>query len=66
MSGDRSAEQGVFPGMTNVGLTKRELFAITAMHASLSSGIAGSHLHFPNLARDSVAYADALLKELEK
>ncbi len=48
------------------GLSKRELFAAMAMHASLSNGIAGSHLIPENLARESVEQADALLKALLK
>lgn len=63
---DRSAEQSVFPGMTNVGLTKRELFAMAAMHAILSAGIPGSHNQPKNVARDAKETADELLKELER
>jgi hypothetical protein len=49
----------------HTGLTKRELFAAMAMQGALG-GEPGSHLHYEQLARDSVAHADALLKELAK
>ena len=47
-----------------VGLTKREVFAMTAMQGLLSAEISG--LSVPNVASSSVMFADALLKELEK
>ena len=47
------------------GLTKREAFAMAAMQGICGDGIPGSH-HMPEqTARDAVAQADALLKELE-
>lgn len=51
-------------GTTATGLTKRELFAAMAMQGALG-GVAGTHLVPYNLARESVAHADALLAALE-
>lgn len=48
------------------GLTKRELFAAMAMQGQCANAIPGSHHSFENTAREAVAYADALLKELAK
>jgi len=50
----------------DVGLTKRELFAAMAMQGICGDGIPGSHHRPDETARDAVAYADALLKELAK
>lgn len=47
------------------GLTKREHFAGMAMQGFISYG-STDKLHGAKLARLSVHYADALLKELEK
>lgn len=47
------------------GLTKRELFAAMAMQGSLA-GEPGPHLQSNQLARESVAHADALLAELDR
>lgn len=47
------------------GLTIREHFAAMAMMGYLG-GVPGGHLVPPNLARESVAQADALLAELAK
>lgn len=44
------------------GLTKREIFAMHAMHGLLSSGKFCSI----DIAKHSLVYADKLLKELEK
>ncbi|HXE08309.1 MAG TPA: hypothetical protein VN612_10455 [Acidobacteriaceae bacterium] len=44
---------------------ERRLFAAMAMQGALG-GVPGSHLLPEQLARDSVAHADALLRELEK
>lgn len=71
-NGKQSA--GVVPGYDRpngesywpeTGLTKRELFAAMAMQGALG-GTPGRHLCAGVLARDSVAHADALLKELAK
>jgi len=48
------------------GLTKREMFAMAAMQGLCANSIAGSHHTFKNLAAEAVAYADALLAELER
>ncbi|AZF88636.1 coil containing protein [Vibrio phage P23] len=54
------------------GLTKREMFAMHAMQSlilSLHDGAMKDHWGYPDdktVARQSVHYADALLKELEK
>jgi hypothetical protein len=53
------------PATMPEGLTKRELFAAMAMQGSLG-GVPGNHLVPPNLARQSVDYADALLAALAK
>ena len=47
------------------GLTKREMFAMHAMHGSISSDHHGA-VPADVTARFAVAQADALLKELEK
>lgn len=53
----------------NHGLTKRELFAMAAMQGMLSAmdgwGYGGNE-HYGDVAKYSVKYADALLKELNK
>ena len=53
----------------NHGLTKRELFAMAAMQGILSAmdgwGYGGNE-HYDGVAKYSVKYADALLKELNK
>ena len=47
------------------GLTKREMFAMHAMQGLCACSIPGGH-NVPNsLAKDAVAYADALLAALE-
>ena len=48
------------------GLTKREMMAMAAMHGILSSLAAEEDLSTRDLARCSVADADALLAELER
>jgi hypothetical protein len=48
-----------------LGLSKREYFAGLAMQGALG-GAPGSHLQPQQLARESVAHADALLAALEK
>lgn len=48
------------------GLTKREYFAALAMQGLCACSIAGGHKAFQNLAMESVMYADALIKELNK
>jgi hypothetical protein len=58
-------------GAVSIGLTKREYFAAMAMQGYLSSGhISGmvtNRVIVPDiLAVEAVAYADALLIELEK
>lgn len=53
----------------SAGLTKREYFAGLAMQAYLSGVLADGKSFSPSdeeVAQESVAYADALLKELEK
>lgn len=52
-------------GALHHGLSKRELFAAMAMQGLLG-GIPGPHLHFKELATESVRHADALLTELAK
>lgn len=49
----------------NAGLTKRELFAARAMQGAIS-GYEGGTLTYRQAAYDAVAFADALIKELEK
>jgi hypothetical protein len=58
-------------GKASIGLTKREMFAMNAMQAMLSSrhvnDFNASDADFNNeLFSKAVGYADALLKELEK
>ncbi len=49
------------------GLTKRELFAAMAMQGLLASPVYGPDpISFPETAPLAVAYADALIAELEK
>jgi len=64
------AEHCVFPvtidNAKTHGMTKRELFAAMAMQGICGDGIPGSHHQPEDTARDAVAYADALLKELAK
>ena len=49
------------------GLTKREMFAMHAMNGYLSMlSNHGNAIDCDKLAKKSVSYADALLKELEK
>lgn len=51
------------------GLTKRELFAALAMHAELYAGYERAEWPTPmagDLAKRSVQFADALIKELEE
>lgn len=50
--------------VTGTGLTKRELFAAMAMQG-LGAHPAGSAGQWPDLARDAVAAADALLAALD-
>ena len=50
----------------NTGLTKREYFSAMAMMGICGDGIAGAHHTAKQTALDSVMYADALLKELDK
>lgn len=48
------------------GLTKREYFAGLAMQGIVANSIPGSH-HTPNnMARDAIAFTDALIAELNK
>ena len=48
------------------GLSKREYFAGLAMQGICGDGIAGPHHIAEQTAIQSVRYADALLKELDK
>ena len=50
------------------GLTKREMFAMHAMHGYIAGRFAGGmyRLSADEVAEESVCYADALLAELEK
>ncbi len=58
---------GMITGFKNhSGLSKREQFAMAAMQGLCANSIAGSHHTFKNLAAEAVAYADALLAELER
>lgn len=63
-------EKLVFPADvgqgSTFGITKRELFAAMAMQGICGDGIPGSHHRPTETARDAVAQADALLKELAK
>ena len=58
-------DQRAFPAdahtHTDGGLTKREYFAAMAMQ-----GIVDRNFHYDDVARDSVRFADAILKELDK
>lgn len=47
-------------------LSKREYFAAIAMQGVCANSIPGEHHMSKNVARDSVAYAEALIAELEK
>lgn len=68
MSEQQTADQGVFPGMTSVGLTKREYIAAMALQGIL----ANSQYEPPRrkrlemMALDAVTAADALMRELQK
>ncbi len=55
-----------YPLGQDCGFTKRELLAAMAMQGICGDGIPGSHHRPEETARDAVAYADALLKELAK
>jgi hypothetical protein len=46
------------------GLTKRELFAMSAMHGILSNPSRADLIS--NVATDAIIYADELLKQLDK
>lgn len=49
-----------------IGLTKREYFAVMAMQGICANSIPGEH-HMPKrVAQDAVEFADELLKQLEK
>ena len=48
------------------GISKREQFAAMAMQGLLSNSFQGPHRDYKPLARESIAYADALLAELER
>ncbi len=69
-----SHEQFEFSETVHTGLTKREYFAVLAMQGYLSGTMAwsdgldggGVTPSDTEVAKESVAYADALLKELEK
>lgn len=52
------------PGSAAGGISKRELFACTAMQALLSAGDGKAKDPTPGLAALAVKYADALLLEL--
>lgn len=71
-----NSEQSAFPiprlesatydkEITFHGLTKREYFAGLAMQGMVSSGWNGRE-HWGEIARQSIAIADELLKELEQ
>ena len=51
------------PTYLTYGLTKREYFAGLAMQGLCAKQ---EHFYFKEAAREAVAYADALLKELEE
>ena len=64
---------GQYKPEAHTGLTKREYFAAKAMAAYIGGVLANSHPDYtlPNpsaneAASESLAYADALLEELEK
>jgi len=48
------------------GLTKREYFAAKAMSGLLANSVPGVHYRIEKIPPEAVAYADALMKELEK
>jgi hypothetical protein len=54
---------GQFAPEAHIGLTKREMFAMVAMQAVISSKIELSEAHVSAMA---CTYADALLAELER
>ncbi len=56
---------GQFAPEAYEGLSKREMFAMAAMQGLCANSIPGSHHGFKELASEAVAYADALLAELE-
>lgn len=53
-------------GTINTGLTKREYLAMDAMNAMLISAFDTQVLEPNGVAKCAVAYADALLEELDK
>ena len=71
MSGAELGLEGVYPNdgggefPPHAGITLRQHFAGLAMRGALG-GAPGSHLMPAQLAADSVAYADAMLRELAK
>jgi hypothetical protein len=64
------ANKSAFPSWNtrdaNIGMTIREEFARSAMAAFISTRVAGCRLEPKEVASESVAYADALIKELAK
>lgn len=67
--GQSNGNRGAYPGGLNQSntLTKREVMAIAALQALLSQGIyVGLDIQHRAIAQDAIAFADALLEELEK
>jgi hypothetical protein len=60
-NGNKTAFPSDIHRYTDGGLTKREYFAAMAMQ-----GIVDRNFHYDDVARDSVRFADAILKELDK
>lgn len=54
---------GLYAPEAHYGLTKREMFAMAAMHGLCAHS--GDYHKFEHLADDAVNYADAVLKMLE-
>ena len=63
---DRRSDYGEVLESAQPGVSLRHLFAAMAMQGICGDGIPGSHHRPEETARDAVAYADALLKELAK
>ena len=62
----KNADEPAFPtgqGVTNLGLSKREHFALECLRASLTNGTLSS---MESLVRESIRYADEMLKQLEQ
>lgn len=55
-----------FAPEAHIGLTKREMFAMSAMQGILSNSALKMDINRIEIANFAIGYADALLTELEK